>query len=249
MKRVSPALRAQQLKSAHPRQDAQRRLAAYDAQVKAIRQDANLSEQGKRRDLAELYVQQKQTSAELRSIEDRQRADRLRELDRVIYGGPSSDPGEIISARDAADRADALESPADARRLLARADRTGDKLLASAVARRASEAGWRQVLADYAASRPRAREALDELRQLQGDPLSAQSRARAIEDRIVREATYGGAARPAELAGMSDAAAAHLATDPEPPAEPNTLAKWAKAGFFKADGDTGGMAHIPEELG
>ena len=71
-----------------------------------------------------------------------------------------------VSYRDAQDRASALENPHDATDLLASAERSGDELLARAVASQADIMGWDDVAGQYFATRPAKAQALAELHQL-----------------------------------------------------------------------------------
>jgi hypothetical protein len=80
---------------------------------------------------------------------------------RVLTGqvwGVDDIPGDKVSAsisyRDATDRAQALTSPHDAMTLLTTAERSGDELLARAVACQADQLGFDDVAGAYFATRP-----------------------------------------------------------------------------------------------
>jgi hypothetical protein len=80
---------------------------------------------------------------------------------RVVTGqvwGIDDIPGDKVSAsisyRDATDRAQALTSPHDAMILLTTAERSGDELLARAVACQADAMAWDDVAGAYFATRP-----------------------------------------------------------------------------------------------
>lgn len=59
-----------------------------------------------------------------------------RSLTRELFGATSVSGSDAISMRDALDRADSLNSPGQALELLDRAERSGDRHLAQAVAQR-----------------------------------------------------------------------------------------------------------------
>ena len=80
---------------------------------------------------------------------------------RVLTGqvwGVDDIPGDKVSAsisyRDATDRAQALTTPHDAMNLLTTAERSGDELLARAVACQADAMAWDDVAGAYFATRP-----------------------------------------------------------------------------------------------
>lgn len=71
-----------------------------------------------------------------------------------------------ISYRDAQDRAAALDGPHDALQLMGVAERSGDELLARAVASHAEVMGWTTVSDQYFATRPAKAQMNAELQQL-----------------------------------------------------------------------------------
>jgi hypothetical protein len=92
---------------------------------------------------------------------------------RVLTGqvwGVDDIPGDKVSAsisyRDATDRAQALTDPQDAMALLTTAERSGDELLARAVACQADAYGWDDVAGAYFATRPAKAKQNAELHQL-----------------------------------------------------------------------------------
>lgn len=70
------------------------------------------------------------------------------------------DAAGVISARDALERAAALEDAEAARALLDQANAAGDKVLADAINTRAHDAGWSEVVDYRKASPEQYREAL-----------------------------------------------------------------------------------------
>lgn len=92
---------------------------------------------------------------------------------RVLTGqvwGVDDIPGDKVSAsisyRDATDRAQALDTPHAAMWLLDTAERSGDELLARAVACQADQMGWDDVAGAYFATRPVKAKVNAELRSL-----------------------------------------------------------------------------------
>jgi hypothetical protein len=92
---------------------------------------------------------------------------------RVLTGqvwGVDDIPGDKVSAsisyRDATDRAQALTTPHDAMILLTTAERSGDELLARAVACQADQMGFDDVAGAYFATRPAKAKVNAELRSL-----------------------------------------------------------------------------------
>jgi hypothetical protein len=79
---------------------------------------------------------------------------------------PGDRASAAISYRDAQDRAAALDTPHAAMWLLDTAERTGDELLARAIASQADTMGWSEVSDQYFATRPAKAAAFAELQQL-----------------------------------------------------------------------------------
>jgi hypothetical protein len=93
---------------------------------------------------------------------------RMRVLVALVWG--VADQGDKVSAsisyRDATDRAQALDNIPAAMNLLSQAERSGDELLARAVACQADAMGWDDVASAYFATRPAAAKANAELHGL-----------------------------------------------------------------------------------
>jgi hypothetical protein len=93
---------------------------------------------------------------------------RMRVLNAQVWG--VADQGDKVSAsisyRDATDRAQALDNIPAAMNLLSQAERSGDELLARAVACQADAMGWDDVAGAYFATRPAAAKANAELHGL-----------------------------------------------------------------------------------
>lgn len=194
-------------------------ITAYNTQIGKIRRNPLLSDQGKRQAMAELYdATRRQVDAERRAAAATAAA-RRQQLERQLFR--DTDAGSL-SARDAADRADQIKTPAEALRLLKRCERTGDDALARAIFRRAWDAGaeeltnsaWGQVATTYLDRHaPQLRPVAEELAKILDG-----------ETRIARatEAMETSVNRPPELRGIHDveitrmAAAAAATPDPQP---------------------------------
>lgn len=84
---------------------------------------------------------------------------RVKQASVAIYGaddllGDSDPVAHRASYRDAVDRADRVDTPQQAERLLRQAERSGDELLARAVAVKAFERNWADVTGAYSETRP-----------------------------------------------------------------------------------------------
>lgn len=106
---------------------------------RTIREDAAMSESGKRDHLVQLHERTRLALRDLRLEEDRALSTRRTQLEAKVFAGlnRTGNPADVIAFRDAQDRAATLTKAADALRLLALAEQSGDHGLAEAVARRA----------------------------------------------------------------------------------------------------------------
>lgn len=168
-----------------------------------IRKDRTRSADGLRWLLAQAYVQHR------RSV-DKRLADmaatvvrRDREDAEAVFGVkglPGDAASLIISRRDAADRVAAVERREDLRDLLARATRSGDEVLARAVAERAVEMHDSTTMNLFLADRPHLETAGERLWNAEC----------AADDTFATTVRLGGI-RPAELTGMAAGAIEQLA--------------------------------------
>lgn len=139
----------------------------HRAVEEAMRNDRNLNASAKGRAVEESKARLRGILATLEHEEDEAIREEIARLERQIFGArTSADPMAMIAARDADDRAAQLESADDAGGMLHRALRSGDSVLALAVARRAVEAGWAEVTDQFKAERPDQGQAFDDLRAL-----------------------------------------------------------------------------------
>lgn len=131
-------------------------IATYQQQLGRIQGNRMYSDHAKKVLSAQAYKKAQESLETLRQAELDSVARQRTQLQRRMFGASSSisDPNAVIARRDANDRAAKLDDPREAATALERAERDGDTVLAQAIAARASEWGWSDVLNTYAASRP-----------------------------------------------------------------------------------------------
>ncbi len=153
-----------------------------DRQYQRIRGDATLSVPGKQAGVGKVYLAAKAKMTDLESVATGQSETNRQRLMTTAFGIPN-DPASAMSYRDACDRADAIQSPSQALELYNRADDTGDRLLAQAIARRAhdvsnhgmfgsADPSWGAILESYCRTRPGAGKAIADLNTLSTSRLS-----------------------------------------------------------------------------
>jgi hypothetical protein len=182
------------------------RVTAYGKQLERVRRDPNLSDVGKQRAMAKLYVQTRDDVAMMREAADRAYRTRYSQLESVAFGihAQSSDPSAAISLRDALDRAAQVANPDEARQLLNRAVVTGDETLARAIALTAYSNQGPQDLGDHwAAVYDHYRQAQPAQRQKVLDELDTLRQADSKQARFA-DALSTGVSRPTELANVGN---------------------------------------------
>ncbi len=148
------------------------------AELADIRSRKDLSEDGRRRQLARVRTRAEKEMRELARAEETTRETRRRELIKQLFENPTAyDTSSTISYRDARTRAANLKKPDEAAQLLAEATMAGDRPLARAAAMRALDGAmgdptrsdqWAAVVNEWAKSQPASvDEALTELSELQ----------------------------------------------------------------------------------
>lgn len=178
-------------------------------QMATISADPNLTVEGKRAAMAGPHLTAKAKVAALGQAEqDRLATDTVKAENLLFDRSPSMAGSDAISARDAADRAEQLRTPADAAKLLGRAHATGDTALAGAVAAHAHGQGWGQVVATHAAT--------SRARQAAYDGLMASGAPGGRSDQMTRRMVFS-VPPPTELAGLRDAQLRTLAGQDAPP--------------------------------
>jgi hypothetical protein len=144
--------------------------ASLKCEVDAIRENTNYSPDGRKCEIAKTYLAHRKKAVGLR--EEFKAASKARSLvlGRQLFGLPAG--GDATAYRDAVDRAEAIRSSEAAESMFARAQRTGDTLLARAVASHAFDRGWNAVSRSYAEEAGQSL-ALDELSDLRGCTVSS----------------------------------------------------------------------------
>lgn len=178
----------------------------YTTRVADIKGRRDLSDAGKRRQLAKVWVKAADDMRAARAASETSRATREKQLLRRLFGNQNShDATSVVSFRDAQDRAERLKTPAEAGELLARARRSGDVLLARALAMKALDMavggtpgqadGWGNVLNVWSADEPGdVDDALTELSEFHGQGPAA----------LVGLSAQHSVPKPTELAGVGN---------------------------------------------
>jgi hypothetical protein len=155
----------------------------YTEQLEHIRANADLSDDGRQRRIAEVY---KAVKTELNGLWQTERQDlsaRFSNLEQQMFGAASGgyavdSATRAISARDASERANQLTGPDEAASLLRRAEADRDELLARAVARRCVEMSdsaptrqvgqeWDKVAGAFVDARPGLEPVVEELAEIE----------------------------------------------------------------------------------
>ncbi|WP_380161561.1 hypothetical protein [Kineococcus sp. R86509] len=147
---------------------AQRDLAARAAaiarqSIEAARADTNLSEIGRQRLMAQAYLKARAQMEHLREEETETVRGRRAELERRLFGLDKPTAADVITVRDAQDRAEAARNADEASKLLARAERIGDQTLARAVAQVSADRGYWHTFDEWSRTRPDTHELIAEL--------------------------------------------------------------------------------------
>ncbi|KQR88743.1 hypothetical protein [Microbacterium sp. Leaf179] len=139
---------------------------SYQATVRNIDSDPNLSEAGKAGEREEVRVDIRSQLSALRAQEEQLIEQGISERMLRIESRSGASSTDIIAFRDAQDRADRIEKQADALPVIDRALRQKDTSLAHAIFRRGLEANWRQVTDRFTQDHPDLADAVSELRAL-----------------------------------------------------------------------------------
>lgn len=189
----------------------------YTTRVADIQGRKDLSDAGRARQLARLFVKASDDMRAARAATEAARRSREKHLLRRLFGNPNShDATSVVSFRDAQDRAERLKTPTEAAELVARARRSGDTLLARAVAMRALDMaignpaaanGWGSVLDTWSADEPGdVDDALTELGEHHRQSPAA----------LIGEAAQHSVPRPSELNGVGNLHALAAEADANP---------------------------------
>lgn len=122
--------------------------------AESVKADPTLSAEGKQLHINESLTR---TRAKLKALEQQERdeiATKLRSAEAAINRTPGYSSTDIISFRDAQDRAERIENQGEGDRVMQRAIASNDTVLAVAVMRRAVESGWTTVYDQFTAAHP-----------------------------------------------------------------------------------------------
>ncbi|MFV9424933.1 hypothetical protein [Microbacterium sp. S1037] len=139
----------------------------YQSLYANIGNDSTLSEEGKRQARDELRAEFKPQMTELREREKTVVGEAIESRLARIESPGSLTSGDVISFRDAQDRAERVQNADEAVQILERALRQKDKTLAHAVLRIGIDKGYTKVIDTFAAKDPSIKEVIRELRTLQ----------------------------------------------------------------------------------
>lgn len=139
---------------------------SYQSRTGEIDRDPTLSEEGRR------LAREQATSSigprlkELRAKEDALINAEINSLELQLDSKTGNTVNDIIAFRDAQDRAERIDDPNEAERILTRAMRQGDTSLAHAIFRRGLDSGWPTVVATFTNEHPELETAARDLKQL-----------------------------------------------------------------------------------
>jgi hypothetical protein len=134
----------------YPRQKVVNIQKTLDDAVNAIRADRNLSEAGRRTQIAKVTLAARKQAEALKAETRAARETRRAELERRVFGiAGTPNPTELMVMRDSRDRAANLESADDGLLKMRLAAQAGDTFMARAIAQVAAAKGWRDVLETF----------------------------------------------------------------------------------------------------
>jgi hypothetical protein len=179
--------------------DAER--AAYEGAIKRIRSDQSLSYQGRQRAIAKAFTTLRAKVTRLVTEADEAARAERRRVEQRLFGVPGNDPAKMLAERDAYGRAQATESPDQAKALFIQAEQTGDAALARAVLNVAVQryrlhTGWQSIAREWAEAHPARVEDLDAY-------IRARTETRSLQARLLEEA-HRQPMKPEELANLTD---------------------------------------------
>lgn len=146
------------------------RVSAYNQQVREIREDPRLSEQGRREALQQAYETAHGTVTKMQADDAQKTETTATELRRALFGLDSNTA--TLAYRDAQDRVSKVRTPEALGDLMDQADASGDDTLLRAGFAVAYERstnplgsdGWDNIVAEYVRTRPKAAANLTALR-------------------------------------------------------------------------------------
>ncbi|MFE1127745.1 hypothetical protein ACFXIY_10865 [Streptomyces albidoflavus] len=179
--------------------------ALFKQGLQELRGNRNLHPEARRVEIARLYSSARDTLKKIRTDQTAADRDQLDKLQRQLWGYDDMRAATYNTAdraaldqtiRDARDRADKLVTPEAAARALHDAESAGDRVLARAIAKRAHDADWDDVLGDYLGTREVAA-------RTYGEAAEVYQRLHTT-GAILAQQTAAMVAKPAELFGLTD---------------------------------------------
>lgn len=138
----------------------------YEARIAEIDRDVTLSDEGRRLAREQVNASIGPRLKELRAKEDALINAEINSLELQLDSKTGNTVNDIIAFRDAQDRAERIDDPNEAERILTRAMRQGDTSLAHAIFRRGLDSNWAMVVATFTAANPELETAARDLKQL-----------------------------------------------------------------------------------
>jgi hypothetical protein len=158
----------------------------YNARLEALRNRRDLSDDGKRRQIAKLKVETSDAMRKLTKQNNEATEQRKRRLLDHVFGNTAVLPSQVVAQRDALDRAAKIKTAKEAADALELARFNGDHQLAKAIAMRsydnalghpAVSGEWAAVINRWAENEPASvDEALTELSEIHGEQQSHTAR-------------------------------------------------------------------------
>ncbi|MGH3426074.1 MAG: hypothetical protein ACRD3Q_15375 [Terriglobales bacterium] len=180
---------------------------SLDSQIAALRQQKNLTREGRAARMAKAIEDAKAKLTALRDAETQGMTDQAEKLQRQLFGNRHGDDARIASIRDARDRAAQLDKDPDrAAAAMTRADRDGDHVLLRAYAEEAARRSrdplgngqlWGGLFTQWADNQTGGTDAVEELQAI-GHELSDPGQ------RLVRESAFGIGVLPEEIRGVGN---------------------------------------------
>ncbi|WP_052688613.1 hypothetical protein [Williamsia herbipolensis] len=138
----------------------------YSQTQAEVSADPNLTDVGKLEALAPLHEDVTAKVGALRAKEKAAIKHKRETLEKDLFGMNGGSSSDVVSYRDAQDRAARLTDPDEAQEVYTRALRSDDKILAQAILSRALDYNWHAITTDYRQRNPSASTALNDLTRL-----------------------------------------------------------------------------------
>ncbi|MEV0626014.1 hypothetical protein [Nonomuraea wenchangensis] len=182
--------------------------AAYVRKLEKARARYQAGETGARardREVAAAYHQATHLLGELQKAEDAHRKTTQQQRLHTLFGLPKGSTGmDVVAFNDAQDRAARLTDVKEAERLLAKAQRNGNDVLARAIAEHSAEMGWRNITATYLESKPGAAETYTEWERTAREDNNPQARFHRAADYILPSPSEISALQPHQVEQLAN---------------------------------------------